>query len=111
MDKLKISCPEKNEVMVFNAADATVDIWEQDDGMLVEISTATIAAQGLITDKSRKARAIYEALETGNFLEVDDIFTINALTDDEGDEDEDLEGEEGTEKDGEKAEKDEDEDW
>lgn len=105
MDKYKISCTEKNEVVVFNAADATVNIWEQDDGMLVEVNTTTISAQGLIKSKSRSALDLYGTLESGNFLNVDDLFVVNVL-EDEDDEEEDEEMDEEA-----SDEKGEDEDW
>lgn len=98
----KIFCPTKNEIAVIpDEKNVLINIWHQDDGMLVSVETPISTVEGLLKDSNESALSIYEKLEKGEVLKVDGIYVSSTVDVEEGEEDEELE----------EGEKETDEDW
>ncbi len=91
-----IYCKESNELVSFNFANPAlvINIYEQDNGMLVALSDGLHDIQALQYAK-RPATEVLAELETANQFIADELFVVTPSSadeegeDEEGDEDED----------------------
>ena len=88
---LILHCQDKNEMVAIakNTPGLMINIYDQEDGMLINLSTADHNVEALVKGK-RACIALYNDLLAGT-VEVDDIFVgAPTGTGDEDEEDEDL---------------------
>lgn len=96
---LTLHCKEKNEVVSVKNNDSCllVNIYEQEDGMLINIQDNTVNVECLI-HQTQDALALYTDLMAGKIISVDDIFT--GVPDDMEDKGEDEDEDEDDDNDG-----------
>ena len=85
MTMLTMHCAEKNEVVAVHrlAADLLVNVYEQEDGMLINVQSQEHNVEALLTAK-QPALDLYTKLMSGEIVAVDDIFIGNAPQQPEG---------------------------
>lgn len=84
---IKLHHSKENEIVVVDSKDSTINIYHQEDGMLISIESPVSSVEALLENKTTDAKQIYESLIKGDWFDVDAIYVYGAGDADEEDED------------------------
>lgn len=93
----KLYCQEKNEFLAVPKKGTTVDVFEQEDGMVIMLLTPESKIEALIENSETHARVLWEQLDRGEVLEVSNTYLFSAIDAADEDEDEDEDEDKDTE--------------